>query len=407
MNLAKPRVHIIGAGFSGLSVAYLLAKTERFDIMIYERDSKIGGMIQSSNKNGILVESGANSILCTKETLSFLKEIEVSVISPQATAKKRYFWRNGLSRWPLTILETFFLIPRLLFHLITLKKFIQFNHQQSVADWSQKYFGSAFTHYVLSPGLQGIYATTADHLNAKNVLGHLLKPREEKYKGIVSGRTGMFDVISALEKKCLSLNVKINLNSVYDFTLPRDILIIATSNRDAAKMLMLQDKALSFSLGKIEMNHVMSVTCKVQKSMRAKGFGCLIAENTETKCLGVLFNSDIFAGRSQNQDLNETYIFSGREAEIIDKLEDQELTDYMKKARKKIFKTDNPLLEIHKAYWPKGLPIYNQSLAEFQHTFIQGQNNTYLHGNYVVGIGLSKIIKNSQTIAKKIIKDFL
>ena len=36
MTEIKPRIHIIGAGFSGLSVAYLLGKLNKFDISIFD-----------------------------------------------------------------------------------------------------------------------------------------------------------------------------------------------------------------------------------------------------------------------------------------------------------------------------------------------------------------------------------
>jgi oxygen-dependent protoporphyrinogen oxidase len=402
MTSSKPRIHIVGAGFSGLSVAYLLARHKMFDITVFEQNAQVGGMIQSSIKDGILVERAANSILCTDETISFLTEIGVPTVSPLPTAKKRFFFRDHLTRWPLTALETIAFIPRVLFHLITRKSFLNFTPSETVAEWSQRYFGKAFTKYVLSPGLQGIYATTADHLNAENILGQILKPKKEKYKGIVSGAQGMADIIQALEKKCLSLNVKISTNHVYDFSLPHDTVIIATSAKDAARTVMLQNKFLGAELEKIKMNHVMSVTCKVNKSERPQGFGCLIAENTETKCLGVLFNSDIFAGRSQTDELSETYIFSNQEAENIHHLPPDELKAYIENTRETLFKTKTSIQKIHTSYWPNGLPIYDKTMADFQSKFVVPKNNIYLHGNYVAGIGLSKIIKNSYHIANSI-----
>mgnify|MGYP000875753611 CR=1 FL=1 len=404
MTEIKPRIHIIGAGFSGLSVAYLLGKLNKFDISIFEKNSKVGGMIKSSFKDGILVESAANSILCTDETMSFLNEIGVQCISPLSTAKKRYFLRNRLTRWPLTLAETLGFIPRVLFHLVTRKKFLKFNSDETVATWSEKYLGYAFTHYMLSPGLQGIYASTADHLNAQNILGHMLQSKKEKFKGIVSGKNGMEDIIQSLEQKCLSLGVKIFTNHNYDFSQPYDIAIIATSAKDAAKTVMLQNKSLGAELEKIKMNHVISITCRVDKSDRPQGFGCLIPQNNETQCLGVLFNSDIFINRIQNEDSSETYIFNNQEAENIHQLNADELRNYMLKTRQLIFKMNTPIRQIYVTYWPSGLPLYDHVLADFQNKFALPENNIYLHGNYVAGIGLSKIIKNSYHITNSILK---
>jgi protoporphyrinogen/coproporphyrinogen III oxidase len=404
MTKNKPRIHIIGAGFSGLTVAYLLAQSQKFDITVFEKNSQIGGMIGSTVKDSILVEQAANSILCTDETISFLKEIGAPSVSPLATAKKRYFFRDGLTRWPLNFSETLAFIPRVLFHLMTKKAFLKFDSKETVAAWSQRYLGRAFTKYMMSPALQGVYATTADHLNAQNILGHIIKPKKEKYKGIVSGQKGMQDIIEALEKKCLLHDVKIITDHVYDFSLPHDIVIVATSAKDAARVVMLQNKFLGAELEKIKMNHVISVTCKVYKSERPKGFGCLISENSETKCLGVLFNSDIFGGRSLDDCSSETYIFSNQEAERINQLTPDDLKAYMQKTRQTIFKINTPIQKIYTSYWPNGLPIYDHVLAQFQNNFVTPENNMYLHGNYVAGIGLSKIIKNSYHISNMIIK---
>ncbi len=404
MSDIKPRIHIVGAGFSGLSVAYLLAQHKRFDITVFEQNSHIGGMIQSSVKDGILVERAANSILCTEETINFLNEIGVKSVSPLPTAKKRFFFRDGLTRWPLTALETMGLIPRVLFHLITRKSFLKFNPQETVADWSQKYFGKAFTQYLISPGLQGIYALPANQLNAQNILGQILQPKKEKYKGIVSGQNGMMDVVQSLEKKCLSSGVKIVTNHIYDFSTPYDFVILATSAQDAARTIMLQNKFLGAELEKIKMNNVLSVTCKVSRSNRPQGFGCLIPENTDTKCLGVLFNSDIFENRSQSEASSETYIFSQQEAANINALNPDALKTYMEKTRQAIFQTESPIQQVYTSYWPNGLPIYDHVLANFQSQFVVPENNIYLHGNYVAGIGLSKIIKNSYFISNSIVK---
>lgn len=404
MSDIKPRIHIIGAGFSGLSVAYLLAQHKMFDITVFEQNSHIGGMIQSSVKDGILVERAANSILCTEETINFLNEIGVKSVSPLPTAKKRFFFRDGLTRWPLTALETMGLIPRVLFHLITRKSFLKFNPQETVADWSQKYFGKSFTQYLISPGLQGIYALPAHQLNAQSILGQILQPKKEKYKGIVSGQNGMMDVVQSLEKKCLSSGVKIVTNHIYDFSTPYDFVIVATSAKDAAKTIMLQNKFLGAELEKIKMNNVLSVTCKVIRSNRPQGFGCLIPENANTKCLGVLFNSDIFENRSQSEASSETYIFSQQEAANINALNPDALKAYMEKTRQAIFQTESPIQQVYTSYWPNGLPIYDHVLANFQSQFVAPENNIYLHGNYVAGIGLSKIIKNSYFISNSIVK---
>lgn len=395
------KIHIVGGGFSGLSLAYLLGKTRRFDISVFEKTSHLGGMIQSHIMHNGVVESAANSILCTDQTLRFLEEINVDYVRPLPTAKKRYFFRNRLTQWPLTIFETIFFVPKVLFHLITQKKFLTPKAHQTVSEWSEKFLGKAFTKYILSPGLQGIYATTADQLNAQAVIGPILLKKKSKYRGIVSGKKGMHDIIDALEKKCHENNVTIHLNAEYAPNDPHTTVVVCTSAKDAAQTLMLQHPKIAQLLEKIQMNTVLSLTCWTDLSERPHGFGALIPQNENVKCLGVLFNSDIFPNRN-----SETYIFSDNEAEKINQLSDIDLKLELKNIRKEIFGLNREITHIQRFYWPQSLPLYDSNVLDFQ-SKLTLPPRLYLHGNYVSGIGLSKIVSGSYELSEKIIKDLI
>ncbi len=402
MRSNKPTVHIIGAGISGLSVGYLLSKTNKFDITIFEKEPHVGGMIKSQKHDEFLVESAANSILCNQQTLSLLNELLVQHVRPLSTAKNRFFFRDHLRRWPLNFLETVILIPRIMFHLVTNKKFLQL--EGTVSDWAKKYFGFSFAQYFLSPALQGIYALPADKLDAKLILTPLFKKKSRKYQGIVSGLNGMEDIIQALKNKCIQNQAKLFTEINYDFNQNADAVILCTSAADAAKVLKSKDSQLSQDLEKIHMNPVLSVTCQVPaRSTRPPGFGCLIPRDQNLKCLGVLFNSDIFENRASENEISETYIFSDQEAVQLSQLNDVDLEQEIINMRKKLFSTEDSI-KIYKNYWPQGLPVYNEALLNFQKQ-LSLPKNIYLHGNYTNGIGLSKIIEGSYELSEKLIRE--
>lgn len=397
----QKKIHIIGAGFSGLSLAYLLSKTKLFQISVFEKSPTVGGMLQSQIEKGTVIEKAANSILCNDQVLQFLNEIEADILRPLPTAKKRYFFRNKMTSWPLHFFETLCFVPRLFFHVVTQMKYLKMVPHQSVYEWSRKYFGSAFTNYILSPGLQGIYATSAENLDTEIVLGPTLnKSKKGKYQGIVAGRRGMVDIISALEKKCVENGVQIHVNQSYVFDESNTLVIVCTSAAQAVKTIASKYPLLAEKIKKIKMNHVLSVTCQIQGlSNRPKGFGCLIPRDQNISCLGVLFNSDIFEGRN-----SETYIFSGEQAERLNSHSTAELKNEIFDIRKKLFNVSENIETLEKFYWPQGLPIYNHGLADFQNQ-LQLPKNLYLHGNYISGIGLSKLVANSYELSEKIVKD--
>ena len=56
------KVIVIGAGISGLSAAYWLVR-KGFDVEIFERENRVGGVIQTLREDGYLFEKGPNSFL--------------------------------------------------------------------------------------------------------------------------------------------------------------------------------------------------------------------------------------------------------------------------------------------------------------------------------------------------------
>jgi len=55
-NLSKKKVVIIGAGWGGLSTAYALAKTQKFNVTVVEASSRVGGVVRDgySSKDGLI-----------------------------------------------------------------------------------------------------------------------------------------------------------------------------------------------------------------------------------------------------------------------------------------------------------------------------------------------------------------
>ncbi len=58
----RKRVIVIGAGFSGLSVATTLAH-QGFDVTILEKNSSPGGRARSFSENGFVFEHGTQLVL--------------------------------------------------------------------------------------------------------------------------------------------------------------------------------------------------------------------------------------------------------------------------------------------------------------------------------------------------------
>lgn len=97
MKQDKPvNIAIIGAGISGLRVAYLIAKSlhNRINIItIFDKQEKIGGVLQNTKSEGFLLEHGAQGVLLSREAFQkCINELEIQsrVVLPNGKEQTRY-----------------------------------------------------------------------------------------------------------------------------------------------------------------------------------------------------------------------------------------------------------------------------------------------------------------------------
>lgn len=399
--MKKIEVHIIGAGFSGLSTAYYLSKLNKFNITVYEKNSRSGGMIHTFQDQAFMAEEAASSILLTDRMQEFLDEIQAPYIKPFSSSKKRFFFNQKMTRWPLSLSETCCFIFRFFISKVS-GKLNRAQDNESLADWAKPRIGQPATDLILSPALQGIYAVSADKINAQLFL-KVLRFKSGKYQGIVSGNKGMSDIIKSIEDACIKNNVIFKFNTNYNIQSENSetIKIFCTKAYEAANVLKQHHSSLSEQLEKINYTDVAAVTSQCSgKEDKQKGFGCVVAKNSVIDCLGILFNSDIFANRTPYS--NETFIFGQQSAASTNQLSFDQLKNKILSIRKIVFGfskgRENMIYKIHQKYWPKGLPIYDTNLHNFQKK-LSLPNHIYLNGNYLTGIGLSHIINNSYNIS--------
>src|SRR5438128_2278274 len=95
-----PRVVIVGAGISGLSVAYRLRQLlPAADITILEQRERPGGTIWTERHDGFQVEIGPNGFLDTKPaTLNLCRDLGLDkrlLPASEGASKNRYLFLDG------------------------------------------------------------------------------------------------------------------------------------------------------------------------------------------------------------------------------------------------------------------------------------------------------------------------
>ncbi|AFY03040.1 protoporphyrinogen/coproporphyrinogen oxidase [Bdellovibrio bacteriovorus] len=397
-------VHVIGAGFAGLTVSLRLAQ-KGFQVELYESSDRVGGLLGTDQTPYGIAERAANALIRTEKAEGLFNELGITPSYPLESSKKRFLFRNSPKAWPLTFVETLALIGRVLPRVLTGgKKALRPQAGETLLNWGERKVGKATTRFLLGPAMQGIYGNEITHLSASLILGPLFSGnKRSKYKGLLTGPGGMQDLVDHLQTRLQELGVKIHLNSQVNLESLQGPVVVATSAKAATQLLANKHPDFSKVLSNIQMSSLMSVTLFFAKPQeKYKGFGCLIPRGFDLKALGVLMNSYIFKDRDKTY--NETWILGGQQEEALLDLSDSELLKLLAEERFRILGQKDALLDYRINRWKKALPFYDlkleNALADLAE--VPEPQGLFLHGNYLSGIGLSKILERSDLIAEKI-----
>src|SRR5258708_2144007 len=97
----KKKFIVVGRGFSGLVTAFYL-KRHGWNVELFEKNEKPGGLINSDLTQWGLVESAANGVLNTVRLEELARELGIEVLPARKESRKRFIYRQGLSQWPLS-----------------------------------------------------------------------------------------------------------------------------------------------------------------------------------------------------------------------------------------------------------------------------------------------------------------
>lgn len=403
------KVSVIGAGFAGLTVALRLAQ-KGYKVEVFEKNDRVGGLLGTDKTSYGIAEKAANALIRTEKSEALFQELDLPQSLPLNSSNKRFLFRDRPRSWPLSFKESkdifFKVVPKLIKKDF---KSLAPRPHETLKDWGENKLTVPVTQYILGPAMQGIYANQIDDLSASLILNPLFqklgqKKGQKKYKGLLTGPGGMQDLVDKLEIQCKKLGVEFYLNSSPNLeSFKGQPIVIATSARAAGALTAQIAPEISKLLSQIKMSSLMSVTVFFKSFQdKFKGFGCLIPRGENIKTLGILMNSYIFKDRDQTY--NETWIMGGmHNAELLE-LSDVDVKNLITLERQKILGISTEILEVKINRWSEALPYYNVDLEMIleklaEQTLPEG---LFLHGNYLSGIGLSKILERSDLIAKEI-----
>ena len=189
------QIVIAGGGIAGLSAAYDLQKAGAAYALI-ERLPRVGGVIQTTLRDGCVIEGGPDSFISQKpEALALIKELglESEVIGSNDASRVTYILRHGkLVRlpegfrmivptrvWPLVKSPIVGWGTKLHMGLELLRR-PENRADRSVAEFVTDHFGSETLDYIAEPLLSGVYGGDPREMSVISVLGPFVEMEKKR-----------------------------------------------------------------------------------------------------------------------------------------------------------------------------------------------------------------------------------
>ena len=452
----KKKVVVLGAGISGLTIAYLLNK-DGLDVTVLEKKSAPGGSIETKTEAGYLFDQGPNSGLETHPLIAQLvKELGLQdeMIYANKEANKRYILRNGelhaLPMSPPGLAKTNLFSTKAKLRLMA-EPFIgrsKDGYYQSISQFVERRLGKEFLDYAINPFVAGVYAGNPDELSVKSAFPKLYE-LEEKYGGLIIGtiksirerkkraekskqsakmfsfKSGMnifpktisgslkekviFETeVTSVEKIDAGYRVKFVQDEKRN-SLDCDILISAIPAYAAATLVKDLDTKTAEHLLNVYYPPVLVLYVGYEKSSISRpldGFGFLIPSKENKSFLGAIWSSVLFPERCEDDKASFTIFVGGSRNPKITEQDKNELVAQVLKEFHEIMKINSEPVFIDSKFWSKAIPQYNVGYIEHEKAFEDFENKFpgfILAGNYRGGISLGDCVKSSEAVYKKVI----
>ncbi len=387
-------VTVVGAGFSGLTLAYYL-RQHGMPVEILEQGSAAGGLIKTQHTPYGLAETAANALLADAGVESLFADLKLGFAGMRPERTKRYIFLGEPRRWPVSFWTSLKMLP--------LAAGLGRPHAgESIAAWGARTVNSQFVDRLLAPGLQGVYAGDPKRLSAPLVMARHFarKPRRGRLSGSVAPVLGMGQLIEKLTQKLKELDVPIQYEKNFQLhARPDGPVVLCTSAWAAAEAVKPWRPELSEVLSRCESLPLISVTIFFPRGKNLRGFGCLFPSQENFHALGVLFNDCIFTGRGELR--SETWIFGGALNPDIMKLSDQQVFAQLASNRGRLCGRDDIPLHSVVTRWPRAIPHYTVEWERALST-LTVDRPLFLHGNYLGALGLSSILARSRALSEQI-----
>lgn len=454
----KKKIVVVGAGVTGLTVAYRLLKSGgNFEVVVLESEKQTGGKLKTSRFAGLLLDEGADAFLARVPWAKDLfDEIGISEEFVSPSSRSASIWING-SLEPLPSpnvlgipLDPDSLPSQLLNSDDALKikqggkpsKAIPEGTDVSIGSLVRDCVGDSVFELFVDPLLGGINAGVVDEMSCETMAPQLLEAARHEEGLITALReaqqnsdpespvfythpNGMGHIVEKLTEQ-ISGSIRKDSNVVSinhtnkQWVLETnagsetaDAVVLATSAQNAAKLLTSVSPTSSSRLSDIEHASVSLVSFAFKNSdinIPKDQSGFLVPRSA-----GMLMTACSFSGNkwAHLDDGTQTLIrvSSGRaDDQRHDRLSDEELVEHLTDDLAITLGLDSQPLEFRVTRWPTALAQFkighSQRMKETIDLLADEAPGVFISGSYHFGVGIPASVRSGNEAAVSVIEKF-
>jgi len=283
------RIAVVGAGITGLSVAYFFKKNGD-SVTLFEALRSVGGKIGSIYCEGLELDLGPITISENEKIRQLALELGLEIMEASNASSIRYIYSGKkLHRVGPMLIASSLLSFGGKMSMLKAPLMAAAREDESVAAYTSRRFGSQAYQRLFNPMMNGIYAGNSELIHARSVL------KKRGPRKIISFKGGVAALANGLANKLgdsIKLNTPINdIRQLDGF----DEIHLTTPAYVTANLI----KELSEPLKSIHYSSLSQIFCEVMPGVKKfEGFGFLVPSEEKLSLLGAVCVSNIFASKA-------------------------------------------------------------------------------------------------------------
>ena len=455
--LAK-RVVIVGGGISGLAAAHRLIELglPKTQVTLVEASERLGGTIESQQRDGFLLERGPDSFISEKpEAVSLAKRLglESRLIETNDQHRRSFIVRNGRLRpvpegfqlmapsrvWPFITTDIFSLAGKLRMAAELLLPRENGKQDESLASFVRRRLGQEALERMAQPMVGGIYTADPETLSLRATLPRFLDMERDhrslilamlrqskragtsgaRYSLFLSFDRGMEVLVKALAEVVTNVRLKTRIEALsFDSrawqlrtdsgeSFEADAVCLAVPAYTAANLLENISPRLASQLNAIKYASTATINLAYPRKSVAhplNGFGFVVPFIEKRSLLACTFSNVKFAGRApEDHVLLRAFAGGALQPEMFDdpgiRIE-KDLCELLSIKGKPLF------MEIAK--WKRSMPQYEVGHLDRVQAIekeVAGLPGFALAGNAYRGAGIPDCIRSGESAAQSLVSE--